>query len=85
MSQSTLANVLGVGESTVRNWENERVAIPATADRLLRAIYIGAVDEGEEGRCHVRELIEHISQLNRDAHWERMELVENENGWKLVA
>ncbi|NOX08391.1 MAG: helix-turn-helix domain-containing protein [Gammaproteobacteria bacterium] len=82
MSQNTLANILGVSESTIRNWENDRTnEITLSAERLLRTIYITKVNDEYNGDCHIRELVEHISQLNRDAHWGRMELIENKDGW----
>jgi len=83
MAQTTLAALLGVGETTVRNWESGRVKMPKTAERLLRTIYIATVSKDEDGCCKIKELVEHLSQLNRDAHWDRVELdlKDNESEW----
>ena len=77
MSQVTLGNILGVSESTIRNWEAGRGPIDPSADRLLRSLY----SEHVTGDGHVRELIERISQLNRDIHAARLELEECGSGW----
>jgi len=79
LSQNHLARILGVSESSVRNWESEdaqRNNIPGPADRMLRVLYQNSVQSGE-----VREILEHISELSQDVHMKRMELVETTNGW----
>lgn len=84
LSQTHLAKILGVSETTVRNWEStseNRAGINGPADRVLRALYREAVD----GNGRIREMLEHISELNRDAHKERIELEETDSGWQEAA
>jgi len=83
LSQVDLAGLLGVSESTIRNWENNRtINNTAPAERLLRTMYIEHVD----GDGSIRESIERIAQLNRDA-WTigKMEFEENDGGWHTKA
>lgn len=81
MGQSQLSIVLGVGESTVRNWEHGRVKIPSPPERMLRLLY----HEHVNGDGTVRALIERISQINRDVHSGRLELSESAMGWTALA
>lgn len=77
LSQKHLARILGVGETSVRNWESGRVKISGPADKMLRVLYRDSVEKGE-----VREILEHLSELNSDAHNDRMELEETDSGWR---
>lgn len=81
MSQAQLAQVLGVGETTVRGWENNRTKITKPADRMLRVLYREHVD----GDGKVRELVERLAELNREAMSSKLELVETNTGWKAAA
>lgn len=81
MSQAQLAQVLGVGETTVRGWENSRTKITKPADRMLRVLYREHVD----GDGKVRELVERLAELNREAMSSKLELVETNKGWKAAA
>lgn len=82
LPQKTLADLLGVGETSVRGWENDRTPISPAADRLLRMLY----KEHVLGDGRVRELIERISTLHRDLRWERLEMEEvEEGGWRAAA
>lgn len=81
MSQAQLAQVLGVGETTVRGWENNRTKITKPADRMLRVLYREHVD----GDGKVRELVERLAELNREAMSSKLELVETNKGWKAAA
>jgi len=58
LPQVQLAALLGVSESTVRNWEKDRAEVPGPADRMLRTLYLEFVNEGST----------RVSQLNRDQH-----------------
>lgn len=81
LSQRDLASILGVSENSVRAWENSRSRITRPAERLLRALY----KEHVSGDGTVRDLIERISQINRDIHLDKLEL-ENTNGqWREAA
>lgn len=81
LAQSDLGAMLGVGETTVRNWESGRGKIPGPADRLLRTLY----REHAEGDGTIRELIKRVGQLNRDEYQNHLELVENQDTWAVVA
>lgn len=82
LPQAQLAKILDVNESTVRNWEAGRNEISGPADRLLRTLYIESVQDGSP----VREMLEDLSQLNRDAYdAESLELEETEGGWQASA
>lgn len=79
-SQLALAEVLGVSESTMRNWEAQRQPITIAADRMLRLIY----REYVEGSAVIRALVEKINHLEAEEA-ERLELEELETGWKVAA
>ena len=81
-SQAHLARLLGVSENTVRGWENDRQVITGPAERMLRALYKEHVD----GDGRIREMVERLSELNREAHRaERLELEETASGWRSAA
>ena len=85
LPQVQLAQLLGVNESTVRNWESsdeKRAGIPGPADRILRTLYLEYINEGSR----VRENLVRISQLNRDSHErECLEYAEDEDCWRIAA
>ncbi len=84
LSQSHFAKILDVSESTVRNWESpddDRACINGPADRMLRVLYRETV----EGDGLIRDMLEHISDLNHDVHKDRLELEETGNGWQKAA
>jgi len=81
--QVQLAEYLGVGETTVRNWERGDVEINPSAERLLRATYIHYF----EGDGEVKRLVESIGQNIREAqvHAEaklNINMIEGECGWQ---
>ena len=81
MPQAQLASLLGVGETSVRGWENHRGRITKPAERLLRTLY----NEFATGNTSVRELIERIGKYNRDIYSNGMKLEETESGWATAA
>lgn len=82
LPQIQLAALLGVSESTVRNWERERTEVPGPADRMLRTLYLEFVNEGST----VREALERVSQLNRDQHeFKCLEFAEADGEWLVAA
>lgn len=81
LPQSHLARILGVSESSVRAWENDRAEISEPAERILRLIY----REHVAGDGSVRDIIDHISKLNRDRHEEKIEFEESAEGWRTAA
>lgn len=80
-SQRKLGEILGVSENTVRGWENHRIKISNPADRLLRGLYQETVD----GDGKFRELVRHISMIDRKELANRLELEETSQGWKKAA
>lgn len=82
LSQISLANMLGVGESTVRAWENNRSKKTSIiAERMLRALYLDKVNGNET----LNKLLERISQLDRDKHINEITLEETNSIWKEAA
>jgi len=61
LSQSGLAEILGVSESSVRAWETHRSKIPKPSDRLLRVLYKGSVEKGSD----IRNMLDKIAHLDR--------------------
>lgn len=80
LSQIDLARVLGVSENSVRGWENHRTRITRPAERLLRVLYLESI----KADGLVRELLDKINQLNRDAHAAKLEM-EHDAAWKEAA
>ena len=80
LSQAHLARILGVGETSVRGWENRRTRITAPADRLLRVLY----REYACGEGRVKELVDRISDLDRGGQ-ERLEFEADGENWKTAA
>ena len=82
MSQVLLAHLLGVGETSVRHWESGRQTITKPAERVLRLLY----REHVTGDGEIRELVERVSELNREVYnLERLELEETGDGWRTAA
>ena len=74
-SQAVLARLLGVSESTIRGWENDRNPITKAADAVLRSIYRETI----QGDGRLRDLVESISQLDREISNINIELEETES------
>lgn len=83
LPQAQLAKMLAVSENTIRAWENDRQAITGPAERILRQLFLEYANE----RSELRELIDRISQLNRDRHEteKRLEFLETEGQWQAAA
>lgn len=81
LSQSHLARILGATEPTVRGWEAGRTQISKPAERMLRTLYLEHV--GGDGS--VRDLLERLSEMNREIHRRRLELTEVGGGWRSAA
>lgn len=81
MSQAHLAQVLGVAETSVRGWEKHRTQITKPAERILRLLY----REHVSGDGTVRELVERLSEINRDAYKKEIKLEETGVGWRTAA
>jgi putative transcriptional regulator len=81
LSQKDLAGVIGVGETSIRNWESGRGEISKPADRLLRLLY----NEAIEGDGVIREALERLSELNQDNLRTALEMKDTSTGWQLAA
>lgn len=81
LSQTHLAKVLGVGETSVRGWESNRGRISRPADRVLRVLYV----EHVRGDGTVRAIVDRLAELNREAHIRKLEMEETGKGWRAEA
>lgn len=81
LSQNNLANLLGVSESSIRAWENNRAKASGPAEKMLRLLYQQKVN----GHKDINDLLERISQLNRDIHQSKIWLEETKTGWQQAA
>jgi len=81
LSQIDIARLFGVSESTVRNWEANRTELPGPAANLMRGYYLQSIDDNS----NLGEMLNRISQLNREIHHIEMNLEETADGWKLAA
>jgi len=81
MPQVMLAEILGVGETSVRGWENHRTKITKPAERLLRTL----VYEQIHGDGKVRDLIDRITKMNRKSYHKKLEMEEGSGGWEAAA
>jgi DNA-binding transcriptional regulator YiaG len=61
LSQKNLAGLIGVNESSVRNWESDRGDMSKPADRFLRALY----KEHAHGGGELKEMIEKLNHQER--------------------
>ena len=81
LSQAHLAHLIGVAETSIRAWENGRSGITAPAERLLRICVL----EHTHGDGTIRELIEHIADMNRDAYHGDLRFSEDGEQWRAAA
>jgi putative transcriptional regulator len=80
MSQSALAALVGTSEQNVSLWER-RGAIPKTADRLVRLIYLEQIGNNPK----VRELIDRLNDQDREQMLEKMTFSEQAGKWREAA
>ena len=81
LSQVSLAMMLGVSESSIRGWENNRTHASPPAEKMIRLMYEGKVNGNED----INKLLEKISQLNHVTNKEKFFLEETSAGWKEAA
>jgi putative transcriptional regulator len=79
LSQKGLAQMVGTSEQNVSLWER-RGRIPVAADRLVRLVYLDAID----GNVQVRAIMGQLLALDA-ADAERIELAEGVKGWREAA
>lgn len=85
MSQKHLGRILGVGENSIRGWENHRTKISGPAERLLRILYIEYVEGSSACDGKIRRLIEQLSEANREKYRRDLMLHDTDDGWKEAA
>lgn len=81
LPQVELARFLGVSEVSIRGWENHRTKITKPSERLLRRLYLEHID----GDGTLRELVESISKIIREAYQQRISMRETSEGWQMAA
>ena len=82
MAQHTLAEILKVGEQSLRQWENGKTKkIPGSAERLMR-IYAGQRILHQDGM--IAKLLEQLAELDHQAI-KKMCFEETQNGWAEAA
>ena len=81
LSQKNLGLLLGVEDQTVARWEKGTVAIPRSADILLRGLYM----EAKFYSCRLSELVKSLSHLETEHSMLRMEMQELANERWVVA
>lgn len=82
MSQRNLAEILGVEEQTVSNWERAKTPIPRYADLVLKAL----TKERCGGNDALTSVIEHMNKLDRERHHNEIRLqIADGDVWKMAA
>lgn len=83
ITQQQMAYILGVSETTVRNWENNRTKrkMPKSAEIVLRALYSDYVSNNG----NVRDIVDGIGQMNRESFANSIEFEETDAGWRTAA
>ena len=81
LGQRDLALEIGASEQTLRLWEKHRdKAIPGTADRIVRAMYIEHVD----GKVAVRHMLDRLVNLEVDVRRD-IRLARAQRSWRIQA
>ena len=82
MAQHTLADILSVGEQSLRQWENGKTKhVTGSAERLMR-VYAGERLLNRDGK--IANLLEQLAELDHKA-MERMCFEETQGGWEEAA
>lgn len=77
LTQRALAGIIGAEEQTLRLWEKKRDKfMPATAERLLRALYSEALGNN----VHIKRMLERLADLDRVEGGKAC--FTRKNGWK---
>jgi DNA-binding transcriptional regulator YiaG len=78
MSQDTLANLLGVSDQSIRNWEREKTAgITSTAQSVVRLLY----QEHLGGNEKIKGSLKRIADLEEEID-HRLTLEATNKGWQ---
>jgi putative transcriptional regulator len=77
LTQRALGGIIGAEEHTLRLWEKNRDKfMPATAERLLRALY----SEALANNVHIKRMLEKLADLDRVEGGKAC--FTKKNGWK---
>jgi DNA-binding transcriptional regulator YiaG len=76
MSQKSLAQLIGVGDTTVARWESGRGKITETAQKLLCLIY----RESVTGNADVVGSLQRLAALDAEEYYQ-MNLTHTDDGW----
>ncbi len=79
LSQTRLGELVGASEESVSLWER-RGTMPKSADRLVRAIYLEALD----GPVHLAQMIERLLAAALQSE-EKLVFEHTTTGWKVAA
>lgn len=80
LTQKALAELLGVVEDTIRNWETGRNEINKAADAFLRQYYTEYVD----GDGSFRDVVDRIAKLDRAEYHVELEFRDREKQWRTI-
>lgn len=79
MSQSTLANLLGMSEQAVRRWESNKVTIPKPSESLLRLLYREHI-HNQNGK--ISTILKKIANLEEKLNDQDLLFEDTLKGWK---
>lgn len=82
MSQGTLACLLGVGEQTIRRWENNKINIPKPSESLLRLLYREKINNWHGTK--ISEILKKIANLE-DQISDKIVFQDTKKGWEAAA
>jgi transcriptional regulator with XRE-family HTH domain len=77
LSQASLAKVLGVKELTIGRWERGESEIPVSTEAAVRTMFLESLGE----RRKMKDLLEHIADLDDEIDRYTLKMRENEGRW----
>ncbi len=77
LSQASLAKVLGVKELTIGRWERGESEIPVSTEAAVRTMFLESLGE----RKKMKELLEHIADLEDEIDRHALKMDENKGRW----
>lgn len=80
LSQKTLGQILGVDYQTILLWEKGRGKITVMADKFLKLLFAGYLDD----EAKIRQTVDAISDLDNNRS-DQIELAHKKDGWKSAA
>lgn len=77
LTQAELGQLMGLTDQSVARWEKDQYEIPNAADSLLRALYLGHINQTTD----LRELIESLKSMDSTTD-ERFLFKPTKDGWQ---